>query len=118
MNRWLLLHLKVCNLKMLAPFRPQKEKRSCPYNMVKLKVNGQWCLINKLDEGMRINGNIDPRYKVCKVCKRSVTITICLFPYIGKSKELNHQIIRHNIKPISTVNTIYCNNGNGYFLPL
>ena len=28
------------------------------------------------------------------------------------------QLIHHNIEPISIVNTIYCNNGNGYFSPL
>ena len=51
-------------------------------------------------------------------------------PYIGKSKELDyvrksaHEVISGSnhppnyIEPISMVNTIYCNNGNGYFSPL
>ena len=55
------------------------------FNVVKLKVNKHWCLIDMLDAGMRINDNIDPN-KASEVCKWSETITICLFPYIGKSK--------------------------------
>ena len=38
---------------------------------------------------MQINENINPNW-VNKVCKRSVTIAICSFAYIGKSKELNN----------------------------
>ena len=83
---------------------------------------------------MQIHDNIDPNWAI-EVCKWSVTITICSFPYIGKSKELdyvrkkknqhevisgsNHppRVIHHNVEPISKVKTIYCNNGNGYFSP-
>ena len=30
----------------------------------------------------------------------------------------NHIYLHHNVEPISKVNTINCNNGNGYFSPL
>ena len=93
--------------------------------MVKLMVNQRYCLIGKLDARMWIHDDIDPNWAI-GVCKWSVTITICSFPYIGKSKELDYvrksahevQIIHHNIEPIGMVNTIYCNNWNGYFSPL
>ena len=42
-----------------------------------------------LDARMRIHDNIDPNWAT-EVCKWSVTITICSFPYIGKSKELDY----------------------------
>ena len=100
------------------------KKSSCSFNMVKLTVNQRCCLIGMLDARMRIHDNIDPNWAT-EVCKWSVTITICSFQYIGKSKESDyvrksvHEVItHHNIEPISMVNTIYCNNGNGYFLPL
>ena len=118
------------------------KKSSCSFNIVELTVNQRCCLIGMLDARMRIHLNIDPNWaiKVChhnidpnwaiKVCKWSVTITICSFPFIGKSKELDY--VRKSalevtngsnhppnyIEPISMVNTMYCNNGNGYFSPL
>ena len=96
--------------------------------MVILTVNQRCCLIGMLDASMQIRDNIDPTWAV-EVCTWSVKITTCSFPYIGKSKELNYvrksghgwkviNIIHHNVEPISMVNTIYCNNGNGYFSPL
>ena len=54
-----------------------------------------WCLIGMSDAAMRINDNTDPNW-ANEVCKWSVKITICSFPYIGKSKELNY------IRQIST----------------
>ena len=105
----------------------QMKKSSCSFNIVKLRVNQRCCLIHvgMLDARMRIHDNIDPNWAI-QVCKWSVTISICSLPYIGKSKELDYirksahevivvQIIHHNIEPISMVNTIYCNNGTGYF---
>ena len=68
---------------------PLLKKSSYSFNMVKLMVNEHWCLIGMPDAGMRINDNIDPNW-ANEVCKWSVTITICSFPYIGKSKELNY----------------------------
>ena len=65
------------------------KKSSCSVNMVKLTVNQRCCLIGVLDARMRIHDNIDP-YWAIEVCKCSVTITICSFPYIGKSKELDY----------------------------
>ena len=104
------------------------KKSSCSFNMVKLTVNQQCCVIDMLVARIRIHDNIDPNC-VIEVSKWSVTITICSFPYTGKSKELDYtenqhmrrkvvQIIHHYIEPISMVNTIYCKNGNGYFSPL
>ena len=65
------------------------EKGSCSFNMVKLTANQRYCLIGMLDARMQIHDNIDPNWAI-EVCKWSVKITICLFPYIGKSKELNY----------------------------
>ena len=65
------------------------KKSSCSFNMVKLTVNQRCCLIGMLDARMRIHDNIDPNWAI-EVCKWSVTITICSFPYIGKSKELDY----------------------------
>ena len=105
------------------------KKSSCSFNMVKLTVNQRCCLIGMLDARMRIHQNIDPNWAI-KVCKGSVTATIRSFPYIGKSKELDyarksaHEVISGSnhppnyIRPISMVNTIYCNHGNVYFSPL
>ena len=101
------------------------KKSSCSFNMVKLTVNQRCYLIGMLHARMRIHDNIDPNWAI-EVCKWSVTITICSFPYIGKSKDVRKistrwsvvQIIHHNVEPISKVNTIYYNNGNGYFSPL
>ena len=42
-------------------------------------------LVGMLYAGMRSIDNID-RYWVIEVCKWSVALTICSFPYIGKSK--------------------------------
>ena len=90
MNRWLFLHQKMGNLKMLASsLRCQMKKSSCSFNMVKLTVNQQCCLIDMLVARIRIHDNIDPNW-VTEVRKWSVTITICSFPYIGKSKELDY----------------------------
>ena len=66
-----------------------------------------------------------------------VTITSCSFQHIGKSKELNYvrkisawgdkwfksptidvELIVRPISMISHLNTTYCNNKNGYFVPL
>ena len=80
-----------------------------------------------LDARMQIHDNIDPNWAI-EVCKRSVTITICSFPYVGKSKELDyvrksaHEVIGGSNHPPSyranqLVNTIYCNNGNWYISP-
>ena len=69
MIRWLLLHLKMSYLKMLASSqRPQVKKISYSFNIVKLKVNDHWCLIGMPDAGIRINDNIDPNWanEVCK----------------------------------------------------
>ena len=69
MIRWLILHLKMCNLKTLASHKgPQMKKSSYSFNMVKLNVNEHWCLIGMLDAGMRINDNIDPNWanEICK----------------------------------------------------
>ena len=107
------------------------EKSSYSFNAVKFKVNEHWCLIGMPDAGMRINDNFDPNW-ASVVCKWSVTITpraitICSFPYIGKSKELSYvrktstwgeKGFKSCTKPISIANTTYCNNGNGYFSPL
>ena len=88
--KWLLLHLKMCNLNMLASLeRPQIKKSSCSFNMVKLTVNELWFLTGMLDAEMRINDNIDPNWANV-ICKWSVTITTCSFPYIRKSKELDY----------------------------
>ena len=38
---------------------------------------------------MQIYDNIDPNWAI-EVCKWNVKITICSFPYMGKSKELNY----------------------------
>ena len=90
MNRTLLLHLKMCNLKMLASLkRLQMKKNSCSFNMGKWTVNEQWYLIGMLDEGMQINDDVVPNL-ANEVCTWSVIITTCLFPYIGKSKELEN----------------------------
>ena len=68
--------------------------------MVKLTVNQQCCLIDMLVARIRIHDNIDPNW-VIEVCKLSVTITICSFPYIWKSIELDyvrksaHEVISH-----------------------
>ena len=90
MNWWLFLYQQMCNLKTLASSqRCQMKKSSCSFNMVKLTINQRCCLIGMLDAGMQIHDNIDPNWAI-KVCKWSVTITICSFPYIAKSKELNY----------------------------
>ena len=60
-----------------------------------ITVNQRCCLIGMLDARMRFYDNIDPNWAI-EVCKRSLTITICSFPYIGKSKELDY------VKKIST----------------
>ena len=65
------------------------EKSPCSFNMVKLTANQRYCLIGMLDARMQIHDNIDPNWAI-EACKWSVKITICLFPYIGKSKELNY----------------------------
>ena len=65
------------------------KKGSCSFNMVKLTVNQRCCLFGMLDTRMGIHDNIDPNWAI-EVCKWSVTVTICSFPYIGKSKELNY----------------------------
>ena len=105
------------------------KKSSCSFNMVKLTENQWCCLIGMLDARMRIHHNIDPNWAI-KVCKWGVTITICSFPHIGKRNGLHKRISTwgdnwfssnhppNYIEPISMVNTIYCNNGNGYFSPL
>ena len=90
-NRWLLLFLKICNLKKLASsWRPQMKESSCSFNMVKIMVKERWCLIGMLDAGMRINNNIDSNW-ANEVCKWSVAITICSLSYILKSKELDNE---------------------------
>ena len=62
-NRWLLLFLKIYNLKKLASsWRPQMKESSCSFNMVKIMVKERWCLIGMLDAGMRINNNIDSNW--------------------------------------------------------
>ena len=65
------------------------KKSSCSFNMVKLPVNQRCCLIDILDARMQIHDIIDPNWAI-EVCKWSVTIIICSFPYIGKSKELDY----------------------------
>ena len=65
------------------------KKSSCSFNMVKLTVNQQCCLIGMLDARMRIHDNIDP-HRAIEVYKWSVTIAVCLFPYTEKSKELDY----------------------------
>ena len=95
MNRWLLLHLKMCNSKMLASSsRPQMNKSSCSFNMVKLKVNEQWCLIGMLDAGMRINDNIDPNWTNELKCK--------------KKKKLAHEVISGSNHPPQYRANQYC----------
>ena len=54
-----------------------------------ITVNQRCCLIGMLDARMRFYDNIDPNWAI-EVCKWSVTITICSFPYIGKSTELDY----------------------------
>ena len=94
-DRWLLLHLKMCNLKMLASSkRHQMKKSSCLFKMGTLKVNERWCLIGMLDVGIRINDNINPNGQMGYENERNNTT--CSFPYIGKSKELDY------IRKIST----------------
>ena len=105
------------------------EEKFLLYQYGEITVNQRCCLIGMLDARVRFYDNIDPNWAI-EVCKWSVTITICSFPYTGKSKELDDvtenqhmrwyvvQIIHHIIEPISMVNTIYCNNWNGYFSPL
>ena len=69
MNRWLLLHQQMCNLKLLASsLRCKLKKSSCSFNMVKLTVNQQYCLIGMLDARMQIHDNIDPNWAI-EVCK-------------------------------------------------
>ena len=55
------------------------------------EINGKSAMLSyfMLDARMRIHDNIDPNWAI-EVCKWSVTITICSFPYIGKSKELDY----------------------------
>ena len=65
------------------------KKSSCSFNMVKLMVKQRCCLIGMLDARMRIHDNID-RNREIEICKWSAMITICSFPYIGKSKELDY----------------------------
>ena len=65
------------------------KKSSCSFNMVKLTVNQRCCIIGMLDAIMWIHDNVDPNWAI-EVCKWSVTITNCSFPYIGKSKELDY----------------------------
>ena len=80
------------------------KKSSCSFDMMKLTVNQRCCLIGMLDARMRIPDNIDP-YCAIEVCKCSLTITICSFPYIGKSKELYyvrksaHEVISGSNQP-------------------
>ena len=38
------------------------KKSSYSFNMVKLKVNENWCLIGMPDAGMMIDDNIDPNW--------------------------------------------------------
>ena len=90
MTRWSFLYKKMCNLKLLASSkRCHMKKSSCSFNMVKLTVNQRCCLIGMLAARIRIHDNIDPNWAI-EVCKWNVTITICSFPYIGKSKELDY----------------------------
>ena len=98
-----LIYQKMCRNEQVVIFTPKNgqfenvsffikvsdEKSSCSFNMVKLTVNQQCCLIDMLVARIRIHDNIDPNW-VIEVRKRSVTITICSFPYIGKSKELDY----------------------------
>ena len=62
------------------------KESSCSFKMVKSTVNQRCCLIGMLDAKMRIHDNINPNL-VIEVC---ATITICSFPYIGKSKEYDY----------------------------
>ena len=55
------------------------------------EINGKSAMLSycMLDARMSIHDNIDPNWAI-EVCKWSVTITICSFPYIGKSKEYDY----------------------------
>ena len=56
------------------------------------EIRGKWIMVSScmLDAGRRINDDIDPNW-ANEVCQWSVTITICSFQYIGKSKKLNYK---------------------------
>ena len=44
------------------------KKRSCSFNMVKLRVNQRCCLTGMLDARMQTSDNIDPHWAI-EVCK-------------------------------------------------
>ena len=126
MNRWLLFTSKNVQFENVSFFKVSDEEKYLLFQHG--EINGKSAMLSycMLDARMRIHDNIHSNWAI-EVCVWSVTITICSFPYIGISKELDYirksaheviQIIHHNIKPISMVNMIYCNNGNGYFSPL
>ena len=67
------------------------KKSSYSFNLVKLTVNQRCCLIGMLDTRMQIHDNINPNWAI-EVCKWSVTITICSFPWEIKRIGLNKKI--------------------------
>ena len=91
MNRWVFLHQKMCNFQNVSFFiKVSDEEKILLFQHD--EINGKSVMLSywyMLDARMRIRDHISPNWAI-EVCKWSVTITICSFPYIGKSKELDH----------------------------
>ena len=86
MDRWLLLHLKMCNLEMLASSkRPHMKRSSRSFNIEGLMVNERWCLIGMLDARMGVNDNINQNWANV-ICKWSVSIPPVHFHTLGNQK--------------------------------
>ena len=90
MNRWLFLYQNVQfeNVRFFIKVSGEEKFLLFQHDEINRK-NQRCCLIGMLDIRMRIHDNIDPNWAI-EVCGWSVTITICSFPYIGKSKELDY----------------------------
>ena len=65
------------------------EEKFLPFQNGEINGKSAMLLIGMLDARMQIHDNIDPNWAI-EVCKWSVTITICSFPCIEKSKELDY----------------------------
>ena len=59
--------IKCANVQDVSFFIKTK-RSSCSFNMAKLTVKEQWCLIGMFHEGIRINDDIHPNWAndVCK----------------------------------------------------
>ena len=111
---------------MNAPLKVSDEEKFLLFQYS--EINSKSAMLSYWYAWCKNADNIDPNWAI-EVCKMKCNdnhlfISIQLeIKRIGLRKKISMrwsvvQIIHHNVEPISKVNRIYCNNGNGYFSPL